>query len=400
MADNWEDTTPDGISWRWKRNRKGEKVKGANGRYVKVYGWRTTVNGKEERVKPSEDLEHVRAERDRIRTSRREGTFVDRRKAKILFRDQAAKWLASKTDIDPDSSYRTYKSRLEKTINPLIGDTPMARLTPQALQDFVDALQSQGKHAATYFTLVCMVIRDAIAKDIIVRKDPKIGVIVPPKKERQPKSLSAQQFEAAEKAMAADDKLRTMFTVLAETGARVGEVLGLCEDQIDTESGEILLDRQMAKHHKTKEIYLKEPKSKAGSRRVLMSQTLALALKEWLKDNPPAAHVMRFRRRNGDEEMRAVRLLFIRYDGKPMLRDDLQPLWKKACDRAKVKITPHQLRHTMATFLIGDGVDVKTVQSVLGHSKSSITLDMYADPTDAGRQAARQSLNRRRIKAV
>jgi hypothetical protein len=65
VADNWEGKTADGISWRYKRDRNGEKARGANGRPIKVYGWRTTVNGKEARVPPSEDLEYVRAERDR-----------------------------------------------------------------------------------------------------------------------------------------------------------------------------------------------------------------------------------------------------------------------------------------------------------------------------------------------
>ncbi|MFC6933439.1 tyrosine-type recombinase/integrase [Actinomadura yumaensis] len=61
---------------------------------------------------------------------------------------------------------------------------------------------------------------------------------------------------------------------------------------------------------------------------------------------------------------------------------------------------PHQLRHTLATLLIGDGVDVKTVQAILGHSKASITLDMYADPSEQGRNVARKALTRRRIKAA
>ena len=36
------------------------------------------------------------------------------------------------------------------------------------------------------------------------------------------------------------------------------------------------------------------------------------------------------------------------------------------------------LRHTAATLLLGNGVDVKTVQHRLGHASSSLTLDQYA----------------------
>jgi site-specific recombinase XerD len=38
---------------------------------------------------------------------------------------------------------------------------------------------------------------------------------------------------------------------------------------------------------------------------------------------------------------------------------------------------PH-LRHTQATLLTANGVDIKTVQQRLGHSRASLTLDFYA----------------------
>lgn len=41
--------------------------------------------------------------------------------------------------------------------------------------------------------------------------------------------------------------------------------------------------------------------------------------------------------------------------------------------------TFHDLRHTFATFMIGAGVDVRTVASYLGHSSVSMTLNTYAD---------------------
>lgn len=38
----------------------------------------------------------------------------------------------------------------------------------------------------------------------------------------------------------------------------------------------------------------------------------------------------------------------------------------------------HELRHTQATQLLGNGVDVKTVQTRMGHSSASLTLDWCA----------------------
>lgn len=46
-------------------------------------------------------------------------------------------------------------------------------------------------------------------------------------------------------------------------------------------------------------------------------------------------------------------------------------------------LTPHMLRHTQATLLIGANTDVKTVQSRLGHSSASMTLNTYSHALDA-----------------
>ena len=46
------------------------------------------------------------------------------------------------------------------------------------------------------------------------------------------------------------------------------------------------------------------------------------------------------------------------------------------------------LRHTQATQLLANGVDVKTVQTRLGHAKASITLDMYTHAVPQNDQAA------------
>jgi len=40
-------------------------------------------------------------------------------------------------------------------------------------------------------------------------------------------------------------------------------------------------------------------------------------------------------------------------------------------------VTPHQLRHTFCTLLLSEGVPIKDVQEIAGHSRPSVTLNMY-----------------------
>ena len=56
------------------------------------------------------------------------------------------------------------------------------------------------------------------------------------------------------------------------------------------------------------------------------------------------------------------------------------------------EITLHGLRHTSATLLIAQNVDVKTVSSRLGHSETSTTMDIYAHALQKQDELAAESL--------
>ena len=55
-------------------------------------------------------------------------------------------------------------------------------------------------------------------------------------------------------------------------------------------------------------------------------------------------------------------------------------------------ISLHDLRHTNATLLISERVDIETVSRRLGHSKPSITEDIYGHPIDANDEKAARAL--------
>ncbi|MBA4066424.1 MAG: hypothetical protein C0501_22465 [Isosphaera sp.] len=60
--------------------------------------------------------------------------------------------------------------------------------------------------------------------------------------------------------------------------------------------------------------------------------------------------------------------------------------------RAGLKFRFHDLRHASASLLLASGVDVKTVQSRLGHSAAAVTLDIYAHAIDRGQQTAADAM--------
>jgi integrase len=82
--------------------------------------------------------------------------------------------------------------------------------------------------------------------------------------------------------------------------------------------------------------------------------------------------------------------VFANSEGRPINPSNLlirsyRPLLARA---GLPKVRFHDLRHTAATLMLGEGVHPKIVSEMLGHSTVSITLDLYSHVTPTMQQAA------------
>jgi integrase len=59
---------------------------------------------------------------------------------------------------------------------------------------------------------------------------------------------------------------------------------------------------------------------------------------------------------------------------------------------AEIPESFHNFRHSLATFQINTGKDVKTIQGLLRHAKASTTLDLYSQAIDASKLAAQRDI--------
>jgi integrase len=64
------------------------------------------------------------------------------------------------------------------------------------------------------------------------------------------------------------------------------------------------------------------------------------------------------------------------------------------------RITPHNLRHSAASFAVSAGANVKAVQRMLGHASAAMTLDVYADLFDADLDSVATSIDAARSTAI
>jgi integrase len=184
----------------------------------------------------------------------------------------------------------------------------------------------------------------------------------------------------------ADDRLSAAWVLLATTGMRRGECLGLRWRDLDLDLGFASIRQTViAVHH---QVQLGEPKTAKGRRTVSLDPTTVLALRE-------------HRRRQAAERLQVGRgwqnndLVFCGIDGGPLHPERFS---RTFADRARQLELPairlHDLRHGWATLALKAGEHPKVVQERLGHSNVGITLDIYSHVTPGlHAEAARRIAN-------
>jgi len=87
-------------------------------------------------------------------------------------------------------------------------------------------------------------------------------------------------------------------------------------------------------------------------------------------------------------------LVFCNINGSPYLPESVTHIWQKLAIKFGLKgIRLHDLRHSMASYMLRKGIHPKIVQERLGHSSIAITLDIYSHVVPGLQEAAANSLD-------
>jgi len=170
----------------------------------------------------------------------------------------------------------------------------------------------------------------------------------------------------------ADSRYRTLFRLAIFSGARQGELLGLKWSDIDWEKNQIHIQRTYNNGGWYK------PKSAKSNRKIDLGPAMITELKKWKLACPKCDLDLVFPNDAGGV-----------IDDSSMLRRHFHPALKKA---GLPRIRFHDLRHTYASLLIEQGENIKYIQTQLGHSSPSITMDVYAHLMNSTNQAAASRL--------
>lgn len=178
---------------------------------------------------------------------------------------------------------------------------------------------------------------------------------------------------------------KVLFSLAIYGGFRKGEILALTWNDIDFEHNTIYIRHNTA--HSRDGQYIKEPKTETSKREIVLPKQCFDLLKEWYEQEKNLANELGTQWQGKHGKAFKSSFIFIQSNGKQMylttpnhkFKEIISNYNKLVDDETKKlpNIRFHDLRHTSATLLLSENVDIETVSHRLGHSKTSVTLDIY-----------------------
>lgn len=303
----------------------------------------------------------AQAHLDKLAMAKREGTYIDNGAARTTFEEYARRWAAAQP-------YRATTAQNTKTILdvhliPRFGARRLRDIKPTDIQAWVTELSLTYKPATirSYYGRLKVIFNAAVDDQLITRSPCTRRVKRPKDQATDSSPMTSAQVAAVAAAM--PPRLRAWVALLAGTGMRPGEGLGLCVDRIDFERRTIKIDRsQFTLNGQAPDLGL--PKTATSIRTIPVPRSVLDALNAHLAAYPATEAGQVFT----DERGRWT-------------KGRISWAWQVACERGGVpagEFTPHSLRHYAASVMIASGANVKQVQKYLGHASSKVTLDTYA----------------------
>jgi len=283
-------------------------------------------------------------------------------------------WLpAIRATIRP-STYQGYAAIVSNHVVPSVGDLALEDISAQHLNALYARLLSSGRlfnktplspaSVIRVHAVLRRAFRDAVRWGYM--GDNPASNADPPKQRMGGSHLQTWTSEELRRFLAAAsaDEHHLLWVLLAMTGMRRGEVLGLRWQDLDLENGLVLV-RQTVIAIGGK-VEFSTPKTAHGRRIVAL--------------DPVTLHT--FRKTCGYDQRDPDDLIFCDSIGQPLFGPTVTKQFNRIVAAAGLpRIRLHDLRHTHATLALQLGIHPKIVSERLGHSTVAFTLDIYSHAT-------------------
>ena len=306
----------------------------------------------------------------------------------IWKRDYGSKELAP-------STYKRYCRMLETRLLPYFGHFYINKIKPTDIMKFYDLLEKDtqlvrkkgnngsktkkplsGKTILEHHRLLRAMLHRAVYWQLIV-SNPAERVQPPRAKKPKRRSYDDEQtkilLENLEKLTVEDTKYKVAIILTIFTGVRLGELMGLEWQDVDFRNGIISINRS-SQYLSDMGVFTKVPKTESSIREIAIPEFIISLLEEyklWYEEQKSLY---------GELWTNSNRL-FVQADGKPMHPSSISKWFVKYVGTIGLPVINfHGLRHTNASLLVAQNVDIAVVSARLGHAQISTTLDFYVHP--------------------
>ena len=306
----------------------------------------------------------------------------------IWKRDYGSKELAP-------STYKRYCRMLETRLLPYFGHFYINKIKPTDIMKFYDLLEKDtqlvrkkgnngsktkkplsGKTILEHHRLLRAMLHKAVYWQLIVANPAER---VQPPKARKPKRRSYDDeqtkilLENLELLSSEDTKYKVAIILTVFTGVRLGELMGLEWQDVDFKNGIISINRS-SQYLADMGVFTKVPKTESSIREIAIPEFIISLLEEYKLWYEEQKSVYGELWTNSDR-------LFVQADGKPMHPSTISKWFVKYVGQIGLPVINfHGLRHTNASLLVAQNIDIAVVSARLGHAQISTTLDFYVHP--------------------
>ncbi len=294
------------------------------------------------------------------------GEWADPRAGRESLRAYATRWQS--IQVSSEGTARIVDNALRLHILPRLGDHRIGNIRRSDIQALVKWLEVReirpAKDGMAAPTLSAGTIRniyevlarvmDAAMEDRVISVSPCRRITLPKDHDDEVEVPTLQDVERVRSELG--ERWQAIPVVLAGSGLRVGELLGLRLSDVDFLRRTVRVERQRLQSHQIAAL-----KSKASRRTVPVGKVVIDTLAAHLAAYPSTADA-----------------LFADEVGEPLTYRRWKRLLSDATKVAEVDLTSHSFRHFAASALISGGASVKQVQTFLGHASAVITLRTYA----------------------
>ena len=306
----------------------------------------------------------------------------------IWKRDYGSKELAP-------STYKRYCRMLETRLLPYFGHFYINKIKPTDIMKFYDLLEKDtqlirkkgnngsktkkplsGKTILEHHRLLRAMLHKAVYWQLIVVNPAER---VQPPKARKPKRKSYDDeqtkilLENLELLSSEDTKYKVAIILTVFTGVRLGELMGLEWTDVDFKNGIISINRS-SQYLADMGVFTKVPKTESSIREIAIPEFIISLLEEYKLWYEEQKSIYGELWTNSDR-------LFVQADGKPMHPSTISKWFVKYVGQIGLPVINfHGLRHTNASLLVAQNIDIAVISARLGHAQISTTLDFYVHP--------------------